>query len=386
MRDYLEIGIGREARRTYDLTDIAVVPSRRTRSSKEVDTSWKIDAYTFGLPFINHPTDALANSEFAIEMGKQGGLGAINAEGILGRHADLDSVYQQIAEASGINSDKMTAIGMLGQQHAATRLLQELHSAPIDLDLLSERIHQVRDSGEVVAVRVSPQHARELAPTVIKAGADFLIIQGTTISAEHVTKNGESLNLKEFISSLDVPVIAGSVNDYNTALHMMRTGAAGIIVGSGSATNNMALGINTSMATAIADVSAARSEYLDETGGRYVHIIADPGIDNSGDMVKSIACGADAVMIGAPLARSAEAAANGLYWESVAAHPRFPRGLISDIRLHNQEAVSLAQVIHGPSQMPWGIENFAGGLKRAMAKCGFTDLKNFQKVNLQVRY
>ncbi|MFP7364940.1 GuaB3 family IMP dehydrogenase-related protein [Corynebacterium callunae] len=385
MRDHVEIGIGREARRTYSLDDISVVSSRRTRSSKDVDTTWHIDAYKFELPFLNHPTDALASPEFVIEMGKQGGMGVINAEGLWGRHADLDAAIAKVIKAYGAQEDTGAAgtieyIGG-GDQAAATRVLQELHAAPLDKELLSERIAQVRDSGQIVAVRVSPQNARELAPTVIKAGADLLVIQGTLISAEHVNTGGEPLNLKEFIGSLEIPVIAGGVNDYTTALHMMRTGAVGIIVGGGENTNSLALGMEVSLATAIADVAAARREYLDETGGRYVHIIADGDIYNSGDVVKSIACGADAVVLGSPLARAKEAAGKGYFWPAVAAHPRFPRGIVSESGI-DETAPSLEQILRGPSTMPWGIENFEGGLKRAMAKCGFTDLKSFQKVPL----
>ena len=374
MRDHVEIGIGREARRTYTLDDISVVSSRRTRSSKDVDTTWHIDAYKFELPFLSHPTDALASPEFIIEMGEQGGLGVINAEGLWGRHSDLDAAVQQVIDAYAGEGD----------QAAATRALQELHAAPLDHGLLGERIAQVRESGQIVAVRVSPQNARELAPVVIGAGADLLVIQGTLISAEHVDTGGEPLNLKEFIGSLEIPVIAGGVNDYTTALHMMRTGAVGIIVGGGENTNALALGMSVPMATAIADVAAARRDYLDETGGRYVHLIADGGIENSGDVVKAIACGADAVVLGSPLARAREAAGKGYFWPAVAAHPRFPRGIVSDSGFLDDEAPSLEQVLHGPSNLPWGVENFAGGLKRALAKCGFTDLKSFQKVTLHV--
>lgn len=384
MRDHVEIGIGREARRTYTLDDISVVSSRRTRSSKDVDTTWHIDAYKFELPFLNHPTDALASPEFVIEMGRQGGLGVINAEGLWGRHADLDAAVQKVidAYAGDVVADETGALG--GDQAAATRALQELHAAPLDLELLGERIAQVRESGEIVAVRVSPQNAKELAPVIIKAGADLLVIQGTLISAEHVNTGGEPLNLKEFIGSLEIPVIAGGVNDYTTALHMMRTGAVGIIVGGGENTNALALGMSVPMATAIADVAAARRDYLDETGGRYVHLIADGDILNSGDVVKAIACGADAVVLGSPLARAQEAAGKGYFWPAVAAHPRFPRGMVSYSGFLDEQEPSLAQILRGPSNLPWGVENFEGGLKRALAKCGFTDLKSFQKVTLHV--
>lgn len=374
MRDIVEIGRGREARRMYGLGHISVQPSRRTRSSKDVDTTWHIDAYTFETPFISHPTDALASPEFIIEMGRLGGLGVINAEGLWGRHADLDAAYKQVfdaVDASGSDLDNVDAV----------KTLQKLHSAPIDHDLLAERIREVRESGQVVAVRVSPQNCRELAPVVIRAGADILFIQGTIISAEHVETDGEPLNLKDFIGTLDVPVVAGGVRDYTTALHLMRAGVVGVIVGDGDATNHLALGIATGQATAIADVAAARRDYLDETGGRYVHVIADGEINLSGDAVKAIACGADAVILGSPLALAAEAPGRGIYWESASAHPRFPRAFVNRVE---GDCAPLEVILHGPSSKVIGDENFVGGLKRALAKCGFTDLKSFQKVDISV--
>ncbi|AKE40634.1 inosine 5-monophosphate dehydrogenase [Corynebacterium kutscheri] len=378
MRDYVEIGIGREARRTYHLSDISVLPARRTRSSKNVDTTWHIDAYTFQLPFLSHPTDALASPEFIIEMDKQGGLAVINAEGLWGRHADLQAAINEVVQTFTADAYDPLTVGL------TTKKLQELHSAPIDTDLLTQRIGQVRDSGATVAARVSPQHARELAPILVKAGVELLIIQGTIISAEHVDAHSEPMNLKELIRSFEVPVIAGGVSDYTTALHVMRAGAVGVIVGSGYTTNNLALGIGAGMATIIADAAAARRDYLDETGGRYVHIIADGSINTSGEVVKAIACGADAVVLGEPLANAVEAAGQGVYWESTAAHPRFPRGLITKAEPFSGEQPSLETILHGPSTSPFGEANIVGGLKRAMAKCGFTELKQFQKVDITV--
>ncbi|PRQ11562.1 GuaB3 family IMP dehydrogenase-related protein [Corynebacterium sp. 13CS0277] len=369
MREFVEIGMGRQARRGYNLDDVSIIPSRRTRSSKDVNTTWHIDAYTFDVPFVSHPTDALASPEFVIEMDRQGGMGVINAEGLWGRHADLDAALAQVREAAFAEDPN--------------KVLQDLHAAPLDEELLAERIAEVRASGATVAVRVSPQNARELAPVVIKAGAEILFIQGTIVSAEHVEPSGEALNLKEFVGSLDVPVIAGGVHDYHTALHLMRAGVAGVIVGGGDTTSPWALGIDTPMATAIADVAAARRDYLDETEGRYVHVLADGGILYSGDAVKAIACGADAVVLGAPLAAAQEAGGKGVYWNAVAAHPRFPRGTMAAYA-DDEELVPLAVVLHGPSSDPTGTLNFVGGLKRAMAKCGFTELKKFQKADLAV--
>ncbi|AWB83430.1 GuaB3 family IMP dehydrogenase-related protein [Corynebacterium liangguodongii] len=382
MRDYVEIGIGREARRAYRLGELSLVPSRRTRSSSDVDTTWNIDAYTFDIPLVSHPTDALASPEFVIEMGKLGGLGVLNAEGILARHASLDDAIASVLPPE-FDPREWTYDDILKGGRESTKALQALHAAPLDHDLLAERIAQVRDSGVTVAVRVSPQNARELAPVVIKAGAEILFIQGTIISAEHVQRGGEPLDLKEFIGSLDVPVIAGGLYDYTTAMHLMRSGAAGIIVGSSTVSSASTGGLGVPMATAIADVAAARREYLDETGGRYVHVVADGEIANSGNIATAIACGADAVMLGRPLARAAEAAARGYYWEHAAAHPRFPRGSVERIDLGGAPA-PLEQVLKGPSSDPFGETNLVGGLRRIMAKCGYTDVKSFQKVGLTV--
>lgn len=375
MRDYVEIGIGREARRTHHLDGISLIPSRRTRSSKDVDTTWNIDAYSFGIPVASHPTDALSGSiEFVKAMAEQGGLAVVNAEGLWGRQADVEASIAEVIAAADVSPTK------------ATKVLQRLHSAPVDKDLLTERIAEIRATNATVAVRVSPQNARELAPVVVAAGAEILFIQGTIISAEHVAPGGEPLNLKEFIGSLEVPVIAGGVYDYSTAMHLMRTGAAGVIVGGASTGSDLAVAIGPGMATVIADVNAARRDYLDETGGRYVHILADAQLQTSGDIAKAIACGADAVVLGAPLAPAAEASAEGFYWQASAGHPRFPRGLIERVEfdLDQTEPVSLERILHGPSTDAFGLENLVGGLRRTMAKCGYTDLKSFQKVGLAV--
>lgn len=376
MRDMVEIGMGRTARRTYELDDIAIVPSRRTRSSKDVSTAWQLDAYRFDIPVVSHPTDAVVSVEFAIELGRLGGLGVLNGEGLIGRHADVADKLAQVVEVAASDPDPSAAI----------RLLQQLHAAPLDLDLLGEAVSRIREAGVTTAVRVSPQSVLAVTPTLLAAGIDLLVIQGTIISAERVASDGEPLNLKTFISELDVPVVAGGVLDHRTALHLMRTGAAGVIVGYGSTagvtTSDEVLGISVPMATAIADAAAARREYLDETGGRYVHVLADGDIHTSGDLAKAIACGADAVVLGPPLAVAAEAPGDGWFWPSAAAHPSLPRGALLDVAAG--ERPSLAQVLGGPSDDPFGSLNLVGGLRRSMAKAGYCDLKEFQKVGLSV--
>jgi IMP dehydrogenase len=381
MRDMVEIGLGRTARRTYELDDINIVPSRRTRSSQDVSTSWQLDAYRFEIPVLAHPTDALVSPEFAIELGKLGGLGVLNGEGLIGRHADVEAKVAEVIEAAAKEPEPSTAI----------RMLQQLHAAPLDLELLGAAVTRIREAGVVTAVRVSPQNAQALTPTLVAAGIDLLVIQGTIISAERVAQDrdgsGEPLNLKTFISELDVPVVAGGVLDHRTALHLMRTGAAGVIVGYGSThgvtTSNEVLGISVPMATAISDAAAARREYLDETGGRYVHVLADGDIHTSGDLAKAIACGADAVVLGTPLAAAEESLGGGWFWPSAAAHPSLPRGAMLQVAMG--ERPSLAQVLSGPSDDPFGSLNLVGGLRRAMAKAGYCDLKEFQKVGLAVR-
>ena len=379
MRDMVEIGMGRTARRTYELGEINIVPSRRTRSSQDVSTGWQLDAYRFDIPVIAHPTDALVSPDFAIELGRLGGLGVLNGEGLIGRHADVEGCIARVVEAADKQVDPAVPV----------RMLQQLHAAPLDLDLLGEAVARVREAGVTTAVRVSPQNAQALTPTLVAAGIDLLVIQGTIISAERVAQGrdgGEPLNLKTFISELDVPVVAGGVADHRTALHLMRTGAAGVIVGygatSGVTTSDEVLGICVPMATAIADAAAARREYLDETGGRYVHVLADGDIHTSGELAKAIACGADAVMLGTPLATAAEALGGGWYWPSAAAHPSLPRGALLQVALG--ERPSLDRVLNGPSDDPFGSLNVVGGLRRSMAKAGYCDLKEFQKVELTV--
>lgn len=376
MRDLVEIGMGRTARRAYDLDDVEIVPSRRTRSSAVVSTAWKIDAYSFELPLVTHPTDAIVSPGTAVAVGELGGLGVINAEGLWARHANVeDAMFRLVRAAEDV--DDPTAL---------VRVLQELHAAPIRLDLITEAIKTIRESGVTVAARVSPQHAAELTPDLLKAGVEILVVQGTIVSAEHVQRDAEPLNLKEFIGRLDVPVIAGGVGDYRTAMHLMRTGAAGVIVGHGYTpgvtSTDRVLGIGVPMATAIIDAAAARRDYLDETGGRYVHVLADGGMSVSGDIAKAIACGADAVMLGAPLAAAPDAPGQGLYWTAAAAHPSLPR---SRVAAGPDYAVDLKTLLFGPSSDAEGMVNLFGALRRAMAKTGYSDLKEFQRVGLTVR-
>jgi IMP dehydrogenase len=368
VRDVVEIGLGKTAQRGYHLDDIALVPSRRTRDVDDVSTSWQLDAYPFKIPCVAHPSDATMSPSTAVTLGRLGGLGVLNIEGLWTRYEDPSKVLEELSE---MDDDGPT-----------TRRLQEVYAEPIKPDLVAERVRAIRDGGVTVAVRVSPQHTLALAPVILDAGVDILVIQGTLVSAEHVSTTDEPLNLKEFIADLDLPVLVGGCTNYQTALHLMRTGAAGVIVGIGAdewSTTDRVLGIRTPMATAIADAAAARRDYLDETGGRYVHLVADGDIQTSGDIAKALGCGADAVMLGEPLSACEEAPAGGAWWHSAASHPKLPRGAFGAA---GDPVGSMERLLFGPSDDPDGGLNLFGGLRRAMAKCGYRDLKEFQKVGL----
>ncbi|HLL66129.1 MAG TPA: GuaB3 family IMP dehydrogenase-related protein [Micromonosporaceae bacterium] len=368
MRQVVEIGLGKNAQRSYHLDDIAIVPSRRTRDFDDVSTGWQLDAYPFGIPCMAHPSDATMSPETVIALGRLGGLGVLNVEGLWCRYSDPTKMLEELAS--------------LDEEAPATRRLQEIYAEAIKPELIADRVRQIRGAGVTVAVRVSPQHTLALAPVILDAGVDILVIQGTLVSAEHVSTVDEPLNLKEFIADLDLPVVVGGCTNYQTALHLMRTGAAGVIVGVGAdewSTTDRVLGIRVPMATAIADAAAARRDYLDETGGRYVHLIADGDIKTSGDIAKAVGCGADAVMLGEPLSRCAGAPAGGAWWHPVASHPSLPRGSFG---VAEPTLGSLEQVLYGPADDADGALNLFGGLRRAMAKCGYRDVKEFQKVGL----
>src|SRR3954467_12417519 len=316
MRDNVEIGLGRSARRGYQLSDVGIVPSRRTRDTDQVSLTWQIDAYRFEIPLVTFPSDATMSPSTVAEVHRLGGLGVLDAEGLWSRYDDPSQILAELADLD---------------PEAATPRLQQAYSEPVREELIAQRIKEMRDSGAVVAVRVSPQHPLRLSPTILSAGVDLLVIQGTIVSAEHVSTSvtAPPLNLKTFIADLDVPVVVGGCTNYQTALHLMRTGAAGVIVGVAAdewATTAQVLGIEVPMATAIVDAASARRDYLDETGGRYVHVIADGGMRTGGDVAKAIACGADAGVIGPPLAMAAEAPARGAWWHAAASHPNLPRG------------------------------------------------------------
>ena len=365
----IEIGRAKRGRRAYSFDDIAIVPSRRTRDPQEVSTAWQIDAYRFELPIVAAPMDSVMSPDTAIALGKYGGLGVLNLEGLWTRYDDPTDLLAEIADLDG---------------PAAVRRMQEMYAEPIRAELISARLRQMRDAGVTVAGSLSPQRTKEFAKVVVDAGVDMFVIRGTTVSAEHVSGQAEPLNLKEFIYELDVPVIVGGCATYQAALHLMRTGAAGVLVGFGGGaahTTRTVLGVAVPMASAVADVAGARRDYMDESGGRYVHVIADGSIGRSGDLAKAIACGADAVMIGSPFARASDAPGQGFHWGGEAVHAALPRGE----RVAIGTVGTLEEILFGPSRVADGTMNLVGALKRAMATTGYTELKEFQRIEVVVQ-
>ncbi|HET9945889.1 MAG TPA: GuaB3 family IMP dehydrogenase-related protein [Actinomycetes bacterium] len=364
----IEIGRGKRGRTAYGFDDIAIVPSRRTRDPEEVSVAWQIDAYRFEIPVLAAPMDSVVSPATAIEIGRLGGVGVLNLEGLWTRYDDPEPL---LAEIAGLDDAE------------ATRRMQEVYEAPILPDLVARRIAEVREGGVTVAAALSPQRTAQLWKAVVDAGVDLFVIRGTTVSAEHVSGRAEPLNLKQFIYELDVPVIVGGCATYQASLHLMRTGAAGVLVGFGggaSHTTRSVLGVAVPMASAVADVHAARRDNLDESGGRYVHVNADGGVGRSGDVSKAIACGADAVMIGSPLARATEAPGRGFHWGSEAHHAELPRGE----RVRVGTIGSLEEILCGPSRVSDGSMNLVGALRRAMATTGYSDVKEFQRVEVTV--
>jgi IMP dehydrogenase len=364
----VEIGRGKRGRRAYSFDDVAVVPSRRTRDPEDVSVAWQIDAYHFDLPVVAAPMDSVMSPVTAVALGRLGGLGVLDLEGLWTRYDEPEPLLEEIAGLDGAH---------------ATARMQEIYAAPIRPELITARLKEIRAAGVTVAGALSPQRTQEHWRTVVDAGVDLFVIRGTTVSAEHVSGRAEPLNLKRFIYELDVPVIVGGAATYTAALHLMRTGAAGVLVGFGGGaahTTRVSLGIHAPMATAVADVAAARRDYLDESGGRYVHVIADGGVGRSGDLVKAVACGADAVMLGAALARATEAPGRGWHWGPEAHHPALPRGE----RVSVGTAGTLDQILFGPGSTADGTLNLIGALRRAMATTGYSDLKEFQRVEVVV--
>src|SRR5688500_7285388 len=363
----IDIGRGKKGRRAYGFDDIAIVPSRRTRDPDDIDITWTLGPYRFELPLLASAMDGVVSPETAATIGRLGGLAVLNLEGIWTRYEDAGEQLVRIAAAP---------------PNAATQLMQAIHQDPVKPELIGQRVEEIKAQGVVASGSLTPQRVRDHYEVALEAGLDILVIQGTVISAEHVSEKSEPLNLKEFTGEVDVPCIVGGCASYSTGLHLMRTGAVGVLVGVGpgaACTTRGVLGIGVPQATAIADVAAARSQHMLETG-EYCNVIADGGMRTGGDVSKAIACGADAVMIGSPLARGKEAPGRGYHWGMATFHPSLPRGT----RVTTTQDGTLEQILMGPAEENDGTFNLMGALRTSMATCGYEDIPSFHRAEVMI--
>jgi IMP dehydrogenase len=363
----VDIGRGKRARQAYGFDDIAIVPSRRTRDPQDVDIGWKLGPHLLELPLLGSAMDGVMSPATAIKLGELGGIGVLNLEGIFTRYENAEPQLEKIAK---LPKDKATAA------------MQEIYAKPVEPKLIAQRIEEIKARRVLAVGSLTPQRVREHYEIGLAAGLDILVIQGTVVSAEHVSSNGQTLNLKEFIAELPIPAIVGGCASYQTALHLMRTGAAAVLVGVGpgaACTTRGVLGVGVPQATAISDATAARVQHLLETG-MYVNVIADGGMRTGGDIAKAIACGADAVMIGSPLARATEAPGRGFHWGMATFHPTLPRGA----RVETEQVATLEEIVIGPAHENDGTLNLMGALRTAMATCGYESIHDFQKAEIML--
>jgi IMP dehydrogenase len=311
--------------------------------------------------------DSAVSPTTAVQIGKLGGLAVLNLEGLWTRYEDPLQVYAEIAAAPA---------------DEATATIQKVYQEPLKPDLITQRVREIKGGGVLAAASLTPQNVEQYHEAALAGGLDILVVQGTVVSAEHVSERSEPLDLFKFIAEVEVPVIAGGVASYSGALHLMRTGAAGVLVGVGpgaACTSRGVLGIGVPQATAIADAAGARTRYLEETG-RYAHIIADGGMRTGGDIAKAIAVGADAVMLGSPITAAAEAPAQGWHWGMATFHPTLPRGT----RVSTGRLGTLEEILVGPAHENDGRRNLFGALRVSMATTGYANVKEFQKAEVMV--
>ena len=361
----IEIGKGKTARRAYGLDEIAIVPSRRTRDPEDIDISWSLGDLHLDLPCLASALDAAVDPTTAGIIGSLGGLAVLNLEGLQTRYEDPGPVFEEIASLP---------------ETKATRVMQEIYSEPIKEELIFRRVQEIKDKGVIAAASLTPQRVERYHRAAIEAGLDVLVIQGTVVSAEHVSRTVEPLNLMQFIPSLNVPVVVGGCASYSTALHLMRTGAVGVLVGVGPGricTTRGVIGVGVPQATAVADAAAARMRNYLETG-EYVNVIADGGMRTGGDVARAIACGADAVMLGSAFARAEEAPGRGYSWGMATFHPTLPRGT----RISTRTTGTLEEILVGPAHENDGTLNLMGALRTSMATTGYQNIKEFQKAEV----
>ena len=362
-----ELGRAKKTRRAYGFDEISLAPSIVTINPDDTDVSVKIGKYKFDIPIIASAMDGVVSPKLAVQMSKLGGLGVLNLQGVWARYEDADKVLQQIAAVS---------------RDEYVPLMQKLYLEPIKKELIKKRIKEIKDAGALAAVSSIPQDAIEFGPIARDAGVDIFVVQSTVLSTKHKSTTSAPLDLNIFCAEMKIPVLVGNCVTYEVALTLMGTGVAGVLVGIGpgaACTSRGVLGVGVPMATSIADCAAARDAYFKENN-IYVPIIADGGMAVSGDICKAIACGADAVMIGSPIAKSSEAPGRGFHWGMATPSPTLPRGS----RIKVGTIGSLKEILHGPAKFDDGSMNLVGALRTSMGTLGAASIREMQQVEVVI--
>jgi IMP dehydrogenase len=363
------IGGAKRAAVGYGLEDISLMPSKRTRSPELIDVSWKLDAYQFRLPIIGAPLDPVTSPATAAALADLGSFGVLNLEGLWTRYDDPTEIFAEIAQLE------------VGAE--AIERLRRFYAEPVKEELIGRRVEELKANG-LAAGCLRPGKVEGAHQVALEAGLGLLMVHGVTVTAQHVTTPGaHPLDLRDFTARYDIPVVVGGVSSAKSALHLMRTGAVGVLVGAEAAsvsTTGAALGIDVPLATAIAEVAAARSRYLEESG-RYVEVIVAGGVGTGGEVAKAIACGADAVMLGRPLAQATEAPGGGAYWGPSASHNELPRSRFEKV----DTLGSVREILLGPASRDDGSMNLVGGLRRSMGVTGYESLARLRDAQLIVR-
>jgi IMP dehydrogenase len=357
----------KEPRRAYGFDEISLAPSIITINPDDTDVSVEIGGKKFQIPIIASAMDGVVSPKIAVLMSKLGGLGVLNLQGVWARYEDADKILEKIAAVS---------------KEEYVPLMQKLYQEPVKKELVIKRIKEIKAGGGIVAVSSIPQEALELGPLARDAGVDIFVVQSTVLSTKHKSSTSEPLDLKKFCADMKVPVLVGNCVTYEVTLTLMGTGVAGVLVGIGpgaACTSRGVLGIGVPMATAIADCASARDAYFKENNV-YVPIIADGGMAVGGDICKAIACGADAVMIGSPIAKATEAPGRGFHWGMATPSPTLPRGS----RIKVGTIGSLKEILHGPAKFDDGSMNFVGALRTSMGTLGAANLKEMQQVEVVI--
>jgi len=355
----------KELVRAYGFDEVALVPGDMTINPDQTDTHFTIENFTFAIPILASAMDAVVDSAFAVKFGKLGGLAVLNLEGIQTRYEDPDEILDQIAQAS---------------ETEVTSLLQRIYSVPIKEKLIADCVSTIKRGGVTCAASLTPANAKRLAPIAKEAGLDILVVQSTVTTAKHVSKSYRGLILPELCQMMSLPVIVGNCCSYSAALELMRTGIDAILVGVGpgaACTTREVIGVGVPQITATMDCAAARETYFKESS-KYVSVITDGGIRIGSDLCKAFAAGADAVMIGSPLAQATEAPGKGYHWGMSHPHPALPRGT----RIKVGISAPLEQILFGPTSVTNGSQNLVGALRTSMGVCGARTIREMHKVKM----